>query len=338
MTTANHLTHSLQGVPGAASSRRRFLQALCATGAASPLLAACATEAESDPLFFSRNALPVGIQLYTLGELTKTDLDGTLSQISQIGYETVEIANYLGQTPQQLRAKLDAAGLACAGAHVGLREGTAEEPGLLGDLSKLSADMKSIGAGHIVCPILSPPKDIVVEPRQDEGFRVLTRIVAQMTEDHWKRLAEQLNTIGGTLKSNGLSFGYHNHNTEFVMVGDRTGLDILIAETDPDLVTFELDVGWVAAAGADPVALFNRYPGRFELMHVKDIKASTVANLDLHMDPSEVGAGRLDWATILPAAYKAGVRKYFVEQEPPFSMPRLDAVATSFGFLKSLQA
>ena len=338
MTTTHQRIDSLRSLSEATSSRRRFLQALCATGAVSPLLAACATEAESDPMFFSRNALPIGIQLYTLGELTKTDLEGTLQQVADIGYDTVEIANYMGQTPQQLRAKLDAAGLACTSAHVGMREGTAEEPGLLGDLAKLSADMKTIGADHVVCPILSPPKDIVVEPKPDEGFRVLTRIVAQMTEDQWKGLAEQLNTIGGALKANGLSFGYHNHNTEFVMVGGRTGLDILLAETDPDLVTFELDVGWVAAAGADPAAIFDRHPGRFKLMHVKDVKASTVANIDLHMDPTEIGAGRLDWATILPAAYKAGVRKYFVEQEPPFAMPRLDAVATSFGFLKTLQA
>ncbi len=327
---------SFDGNPG--SSRRRFLQGLCASGAAAPLFAACTTEAESEPLFFARHALPVGIQLYTLGELTQTDLDGTLNQISQIGYESVEIANYMGQTPTQLRTKLDAAGLACTGAHVGLREGTPEQPGLLGDLSKLSDDMKTLGAGHIVCPILSPPSDIVVEPRDDEGFRVLTRIVAQMTEDHWKRLAEQLNTIGDTLKSNGLRFGYHNHNTEFVRLGERTGLDILLDETDPDLVTFELDVGWVAAAGADPVDVFERYPGRFELMHVKDVQPSTVANLDLHMDPTEVGSGRIDWVNVLPAAYKAGVRKYYVEQEAPFAMPRLDAVRTSHDFLRALQA
>ena len=320
------------------SSRRRFLQGLCATAAATPLISACVTEAESDPLFFSRNELPVGLQLYTLGDLTRTDLDGTLQQVAQIGYRTVETASYMGQTPEQLRAKLDAVGLACASAHVGMREGTPEEPGLLGDLSKLSDQMKTIGASHVVCPILSPPSDITVEPKPDEGFRVLTRIVAQMTEDHWKRLAEQLNTIGGALKSNGISFGYHNHNTEFVTVGGRTGLDILLTETDPQLVTFELDVGWVAAAGADPAEIFDRYPGRFELMHVKDVKASTTPNVDLRMDPTEVGSGRLDWATILPAAYRAGVRNFFVEQEPPFTMSRLEAVRTSFRYLNALEA
>lgn len=319
-------------------SRRRFLQGMGATVAAAPLLSACATQAESDPSFFSRNDLPVGLQLYTLGDLTTTDLDGTLNKVAQIGYRTVETANYMGQTPAQLRAKLDAAGLSCTGAHVGLREGTPQEPGLLGDLSRLSDHMNTIGAGHVVCPILSPPADIVVEPRDGEGFRVLTRIVAQMTEDHWKRLAEQLNTIGDTLRSNGIRFGYHNHNTEFVRVGGRTGLDILIMETDPDLVTFELDVGWVAAAGADPVEVFNQYPGRFELMHVKEIQASTTPNIDLHMDPTQVGAGRLEWSRLLPAAYAAGVRKFYVEQEPPFTMPRLDAVTESFAYLSALEA
>ncbi|MEZ5938443.1 MAG: sugar phosphate isomerase/epimerase [Hyphomonadaceae bacterium] len=322
-----------------AATRRIFLKGMCAAGASVPLAACNTTAGESGAgPFFSNHDLPIGIQLYMLGDLARTDLDGTLNEVSGIGYRAVELAGYLGKTPQELRASFDRAGVVCTSAHVGLRAGTAQEPGLTGDLDQLAADMKAIGAGHVVCPILTPPSDIKVEPKEGEGFRVLTRMVALMTEDHWKRLAAQLNQIGGALKARGLSFGYHNHNVEFAKIGDRTGFDILIAETDPDLVDFELDIGWAAAAGYDPAKVFEKHSGRFGLAHVKDVKATTQPNVDLRMDPTEIGSGRLDWTRIIPAAYKAGVRKFFVEQEPPFAIPRIEAAAKNFAFLNQLQA
>jgi sugar phosphate isomerase/epimerase len=316
-------------------SRRRLIEMLCAAGAASPL-AACQT-VSSQP-FFQRQKLPVGIQLYTLGELMRTDFDGTLKEVARIGYKTVELPSYMGQTPQSLRAALDKHGLKCTSAHVGMRPGTEEEPGLTGDLSKLAAHMQVIGASYVVAPILAAPADIVLTPTAEPNARGLARITTAMSEDHWKRLAAQLNGIGRTLKASGLSFGYHNHNIEFVKAGNRTGLDILIAETDPSLVAFELDVGWVAAAGADPVDVFTRHSGRFRLMHVKDIKASTTPNFDLRMDPTEVGSGRLDWTKVIPAAHKAGVREFFVEQEAPFERGRLESAAICYNFLSTLKA
>ena len=319
-------------------SRRTFVQALCASGAAAPLAAACqapGASMSSDPFFASHN-LPIGIQLYTLGELMTKDMDGTLQQISQIGYKTVELAGYLGRTPQQLRAAFDAAGVACTSAHVGMAKGTAAEPKLLDDLSKVAADMQVIGAGHVICPAMAIPDDIKITPNPGEGFRVISRVVQAMTTDHWKRMAGQFNDIGRKLKAEGLVFGYHNHNMEFVKVGDQTGFDILIAETDPDLVTFELDVGWVAAGGYDPTELFRKYPTRYFLMHVKDVKASTQPNIEVRMDPTEVGSGKLDWKSILPAAYAAGVRKYFLEQEAPFELGRMEAVKIGYKYLSTL--
>jgi|JI10StandDraft_1071094.scaffolds.fasta_scaffold12354_9 sugar phosphate isomerase/epimerase len=320
-------------------SRRSFVQALCATGAATPLAAACqamqGNAMPSGPFFASRN-LPVGIQLYTLGDLMTKDMDGTLKQISQIGYKSVELAGYLGKTPKQLKASFDAAGLACTSAHVGMAKGSATEPKLLDDLSKVAADMHVIGAGHVICPAMAAPSDITIAPNPGEGFRVISRIVQAMTEDHWKRMAHQFNDIGRKLKAEGLAFGYHNHNFEFVKINGRTGFDIFMQETDPSLVTFELDVGWVAAGGYDPVELFNKYPDRYFLMHVKDVKPSTQANIELKMDPTEVGSGRLDWKSILPAAYKSGVRKYFLEQEAPFEKGRMEAAEIGYKYLSTL--
>jgi sugar phosphate isomerase/epimerase len=289
---------------------------------------------QSQP-FFARQNLPIGIQLYTLGELVRNDLDGTLRQVAGIGYKTVELAGYLGKTPRDLRTAFDSAGLSCTSAHVGLTRGTEAEPKLLDDLGRVAADMNVIGATHVIAPIMAVPPDL--QPREG-GARGLAGVAAAMTEDHWKRMAAQLNDIGGKLKAGGLSFGYHNHNIEFVKIGARTGLDILIAETDPGLVVFELDVGWVAASGADPAEVFARHSGRFGLMHVKDIKASTAPNFELRMDPTEVGSGRLDWAKTLPAAHRAGVRKFFVEQEPPFTQGRLEAARICYTFLSTLKA
>jgi sugar phosphate isomerase/epimerase len=313
-------------------SRRTILQAIGAAGVLAPT-AGCQTM-QSEP-FFARQNLPIGIQLYTLGELVRNDLDGTLKEVARIGYKTVELAGYLGKTPRDLRTAFDAAGVSCTSAHVGLAKGTEAEPKLLDDLSRVAADLNVIGATHVIAPIMAVPPD--VQPREG-GVRGLAGVAAAMTEDHWKRMAAQLNDIGGKLRASGLSFGYHNHNIEFVKPGARTGLEILIAETDPALVTFELDVGWAAAAGADPAQVFDQHRGRFTLMHVKDVKASTVANLELRMDPTEVGSGRLDWAKILPAAHRAGVRKFFVEQEPPFTQGRLQSAAMCYSFLSTLKA
>ena len=157
-----------------------------------------------------------------------------------------------------------------------------------------------------------------------------------MTVADWQACAELLDEKAALLSKGGLRTGYHNHNFEFAPIGDRTGFDILMEATDPQLVTFEMDAGWVAAAGLDPVALLRRYAGRFRLMHVKDIKPSTRANFSLQLDPTEVGSGQMAWAQILPAAYAAGVREFFVEQEPPFSGSRLAAIEKSFQYLMSL--
>src|SRR5205809_2183616 len=137
--------------------RRAFL-ALTAAAAASPL----AAQAAAQP-FFARHKLPVGIQVYSLGDLPRTDLDGTMKQVAAAGYRTLELAGYLGKTPAQLRASFDAAGLACPSAHVGMRAGTAEEPGLFGDISKLAADMHVLGVKTVIAPSFNAPTDIVIK-------------------------------------------------------------------------------------------------------------------------------------------------------------------------------
>ena len=304
-------------------------------GAGGALLGAAMTGGASAAAapFFKRHNLPIGIQLYTLGPDAAKDLDGTLKAVAGIGYKTVELAGFLGRTGAQLRAALDQAGLACTSAHV---QGRGQ---LDGDLAKLADELKAIGVKTAVMPTAYIPERLGLRPAAGEDIGgYLRRVFTEMTADDWKMNADFLNAKGAVLGKAGIRVGYHNHNMEFAPVGATNGLEILLANTDPKLVTFEMDVGWVAAAGADPLAVLNKHKGRFSLMHMKDIKADTQPNFTLQMDPTEVGSGKLDWKKLLPAAYAAGVRSFYVEQEAPFARPRIEAARISFDYLARVTA
>lgn len=318
-------------------TRRGMIQGLAASGVALPLTAACQTQPAAPQTFFAKHNLPIGIQLYTLANMLREDPEAAVTSVAETGYQTVEIPSYLGKTPADLRALFDANNLRCTAAHVGMRPGTTEEPGLLGDIDKLSAHMHQLGVTNVYAPSMMIPGGIGISPREGEGYAFISRVAQAMGEDHWKRMAAQLNDIGRKLAANDIAFGYHNHNYEFAPVGQSTGFEMLIAETDPELVSFELDVGWAAAAGYDPTQLFNEGPGRYTAIHMKDIQASTQPNLALKMNPTEVGSGALDWKTLLPAAHAAGVRHFFLEQEPPFATTRLDAIRIGYNFLSTLE-
>ena len=111
---------------------------------------------------------------------------------------------------------------------------------------------------------------------------------------------------------------------------------ILMKETNPQLVSFEMDAGWVASAGIDPLTLLSQYPGRFSGMHIKDIKASTAANYAFKLDPTEVGQGTINWSRLLAKAYDANIRQFYVEQEQPFTKPPLEEAAACIEFLKGV--
>lgn len=307
--------------------RRTFLAATAAAMTAAPALAA-------QP-FFKRTGLPIGIQLYTLGPDAAKDLDGTLKAVADIGYRTVELAGLYGRTPTQMRAALDKAGLQCPSAHIQPKGG---EGAFDGDLGKLADSLKTLGVKTAVMPVLNIP-DRFGGPTAADGIGgYLKRVGEGLTADDWKASADFLNAKARALKAAGIKVGHHNHNFEFAPLGSTYGLEILLKNTDPALVTFEMDVGWVAAAGADPLALLKAHKGRFSLMHIKDIKADTQPNYAFKMDPAEIGAGKLPWKTLLPAAYAEGVRGFFVEQEPPFTRPRIEAARISHDYLASVVA
>jgi sugar phosphate isomerase/epimerase len=308
--------------------RRGFL----AGGAA---LAGAAMTGAAAQGFFARHDLPLGIQLYTLGPDAAKDLDGTLKAVAAIGYKQVELAGMLGKTAVEFRAALDRAGLKAPSAHIQAKGG---DGSFQGDLGKLAADLKTLGVKTAIMPSLYIP-DRFGAPKAGEGIGdYLKRVAAGMTADDWKMNADYLNAKGKALKPAGIRVGYHNHNFEFAPLGSTNGLEILIDNTDPALVTFEADIGWVAAAGVDPYAWLARHKGRVTMMHVKDIKADTKGNYELKMDPAEIGSGSLDWKRLLSEAYAAGVRGFYVEQEPPFTRPRIEAAKISYDYLARVQA
>jgi sugar phosphate isomerase/epimerase len=313
-----------------ALSRRSFLAA-----GAGLLVSSSIRAAQARP-FFERTGLPLGLQLYTVREDLKRDFDGTLAAISRIGYNTVELAGFFDRSARDWREALDRAGLRSPSAHIPARS-SGPEPSLSGDLSALADQAHTIGIGTIVCPLVNIPERFTLKP--GEKFPdMMARIATAMTVDDWKSNADFLNAKGATLKGLGLKLAYHNHNFEFAPLAGSTGLDLLLRDTDPALVSFEMDAGWVVAAGADPGALLKRYPNRFTAMHVKDVKASTRPNFGMQQVPCEVGRGIIGWKTLLPAAYGAGVRQFYVEQEPPFAEPPLEAVGISFNYLHTLVA
>lgn len=296
------------------------------------MIAAEPALARSRVRFFRPSDPSLGLQIYTLGPETFSDLDATFTEVAKIGYRSVELLTFCGHKPAEVRAALDRTGIMAGGSQIAFQDfGSGYD--LAGHLEATIEGAQIVGLQTIAAPIFAFPARFVApkDPSEMGGF--IARTAAAMTADDWKAHADTLNRTGEILKRNGISLAHHNHNTDFIPVGETTGYDIIVRNTDPAFVSLELDIGWVAAAGLDPVAILERYSGRFSLMHVKDVKASTKPNYALAQDPAVVGQGSLDFARILPAARAAGVRHFYVEQEPPFAIPRIEAARQSYNFL-----
>lgn len=290
--------------------------------------------ATSSKGFFKRIGRPIGLQLYTLGDELKKDLEGGLKQVSEIGYRDIELPGLLDRQPADLRRAASAAGLSISSLHVGAMGGAVSvrsEPQVLADI------VGALGAKHLVVPMFPLPPGMKIQPGETLAAAV-TRAVTEAGEDMWKQLALLLNERAAALKPHGVTLGYHNHSVEFLPMGARTGWEILARETDPGLVHFEIDIGWITSAGLDPVAFFEQHRGRVRQVHVKDVAKGFKPSQALGTAPAEVGTGMVDWARVLPAAHAAGARNFYVEQEPPFSLPRMESIARSYAFLAQLHA
>lgn len=298
-------------------NRRLFLGSALALGA-------CATMSNK-PLAGRK----IGIQLYALGPAAYNDLDATFGALAQIGYQEVEISE--GTKPAaDVRAALNRAGLTCAAIHSNARA--------TGDVTEAAARTveyaQTVGAtwaGPSIFPFVRPLSG-------GSDFRVMiANIVRDSTRDDWRRVCDILNATAAAYQRGGVKYAYHNHNVEFAPFEGGTIMDFLLANTDPNLVKLEVDVGWVKAGGLDPAAFIRQHAARVRLLHVKDLKASTETNFALNMAPTEVGSGIQDFPAILQAGRDAGVEHFLVEQEPPFERPEMEAARISYNYLQQFR-
>jgi sugar phosphate isomerase/epimerase len=301
-----------------AKSRRRFLIRSSQLGAAALASTWISGRVLANPL-----GRPVGIQLYTVNIPMQEDPAGTLKQLRKIGFGEVESAGFGKLSAGQFRKLLDDAGLACPSAHLAFD---------LNNLNSTFDQAHALGAKYAASSSLDAllPKPAV--KTSNTG----------MSMDDAKRTAEFANRIGAAAKSAGLQYTYHNHASEFAdQGGGAIGYDVLLRETDPELVKFEIDCGWMIFAGRNPVDYFRKYPNRFPMIHVKDfLKANEKAEVSgsaTAMVGAELGHGVIDYRPIFAAAKKAGLQHYFAEQEGPFSrMNQLEAAQVAYEYLHAL--
>ena len=305
-------------------SRRGFLAMSSAAAAAAVLPM---RKAWASPM-----GLPVGIQLYTVGKPMNEDPAATLKQLYAIGYREVESAGMTKVSVKELRGMIDDAGLKCPSAHLQL---TAD------DLGPAFEDAHTLGAHFAVSSVLrsfSPEFMKAARAAAASGKAIPSTGLPPLGVDGFKKTAEKMNDVGKKAKAAGLQYAYHNHNFEFEKMPDGSpGYDILVKETDPELVKFEIDCGWMKVAGYDPVQYMTTYPGRVRMLHIKDFQPMP-ATTDL-MGPNrpkgaDLGKGFVDYTPIFTAGKAAGIEHIFDEQEQPFPISQIESAKANFAYLE----
>ncbi len=317
-------------------TRRQFLSRTATLAAAATVTGALPFQAWADPL-----GLPIGIQLYVVGADMQKDAAGTVKKIAEIGYKEVETAGFgSAKTAAELRKIFDANGLKCPSAHLPLK---------LDNLQASFDDANALGCTYATSSVPqmwlsanTPAPDPNMSDEEKKVFLAKMRgsMLAPLTPDKFKQLAEDMNKVGEAAKKAGLKFAAHNHTMEFAMMDGKPGYDYLISHTEKDLVTFEIDCGWMTVAGYKPADFVARYPGRIKMLHIKDFlpypKGASTGGPD-RPSGSEIGQGVVDYKAIFAGVKGKGIQHIFVEQEGPYSrMPALEAAAVDYKYLHSI--
>ncbi|MCU1322586.1 MAG: xylose isomerase-like enzyme [Acidobacteriaceae bacterium] len=303
-------------------TRREFLVASRNIG-----LAAAATAVLPRIAWGEAMGLPPGIQLYTVREDLPKDTPGTLKQLHDIGFREVETAGFGKYSVKEFRALIDDAGLKVPSAHLNLNAP---------DLGPVFDDAHTLGAHFATSSSLATGN----MPRRPAGTPGPRPAMAPLGLEGFTKLAAQMNDIGAKAKAAGLQYAYHNHNYEFEKMPDGSfGYDVLVKNTDKELVKFEIDCGWMCAGGADPIQYFQKYPGRFKMIHVKEFQplAHPVTSLGGPERPkgTDLGGGFIDYKPIFAAGKKAGIEHAFSEQEDPFPVSQMASAKVAYAFLKA---
>lgn len=241
----------------------------------------------------------LGVQLYTVRALMQSDFEGTLRQVAAIGYRNVEFAGYFNRTPREVRAILNRHHLAAPSSHIPIEK-------LENGWDRTLADAHVMGHQYLVV--------------------AWTPAERRRTIDDWRRIGDLFTQAGRAAKAAGIKFAYHNHDYEFAPMEGQVPFDILLQSSDPTYVKIEMDLYWIRKGGHDPLAYFHAWPGRFPMVHVKDMTA------DGRM--ADVGAGAIDWHAIFAQRVRAGIRYYFVEHDEPADP--IASITNSYRYLSRL--
>jgi sugar phosphate isomerase/epimerase len=259
----------------------------------------------------------LGLQLYTIRDVIGKDVPGSLKKVSDIGYKYIELADYTdgkfyGYEPTEFRKMVNDLGMEILSSHTQV-----SGQGITSDNAKrMAEDNAKLGVKYCVQPW-------VVEE-------------ARTTIASYQKMVADWNKVGKIIKDTGIQFGYHNHNFEFATVEGKVPFyDVLMVELDKDLVTMEIDLFWTIKAGQNPVKIFNKYPGRFQLFHMKDMfsKEAPIFTTDDVTDFAPVGSGVINFKEILAAKDIAGMKYMIVEQDSTKDGKPFDAAQTSFNNL-----
>lgn len=263
-------------------------------------------------LAFDSKRKSIGLQLYTLRDALPKDVKGVIQHVSKAGYSEVETYGFstkdgfFGTSVKDFKSILSDNGLKATSGHYDfnsyIKDGNS-------DFLKAAIETANIlGSEYVVVPWL------------DEALR--------QSADDYKKIASKINEAGTMCKNAGLKLAYHNHDFEFKSFENTTGYDILLKETDKNLVDFEMDLYWVVRSGNDPLQLFKNNPGRFTMWHVKDLDKS---------NPSwntEIGDGAVNFKSIFAEAKLSGMKRFFVEQETNYSPNPMESVKVSFDYVQ----
>lgn len=273
-------------------NRRNFLKISAAGSIGMMLLGTAGCKTVID-----RKSFGVGLQLYSIRDAMTADALGSLKKLSDMGFKNLELAGYAdgkfyNYAPAEFKKIVTDLGMDIISSHAAV-----EAQGITTETAKIMADAHAeLGVKYCIQPWVN-----------DEDRTIET----------YKRMIGDWNKVGEIMKEVGIQFGYHNHNFEFANIdGIVPYYDIFMPEMDANLITMELDLFWATKAGQDPVAMFNKYPGRFQLLHLKDMSINNAPYFDVIKDDiCSVGAGLIDFKTILAAKETAGAKYTFVEDD-----------------------
>ena len=245
----------------------------------------------------------IGLQLYTVRKELESDFDGTLAEVAAIGFHEVEFAGMFDRKPAEIRATLNRLGLEAPSSHIVTQN-------IRDDWAKTIEESLTLGNRYITCAWLSPEE--------------------RKSIDDYKKLVDLFNSAGEICRRSGLQFCYHNHEFEFESLEGKIPYQILLEDTDPDLVKMQMDLYMIIKAGQDPLHYLREHPGRFRMFHVTDME-DTPERAD-----TSVGKGVIDFKRIFESAGLSGDEHFFVEEdESPGSM--LESARFSFEYLRALR-